>query len=319
MHNYKCEKCNEIVDSVTTPAAGNCQHGGPHIWCGPMLEVQIVPTEEAERADFEEDDFDGDQLSDVIDVQRGLDIESETIAPGEDFNIPEGYEGILPEGTAVEDAEFVANTISSLEPGTYHWSGHRVLIGHGRTMRAIAEGERKVIGLEVCHSSVASARLVISPHPPSEKLQDLVECIWEEFADDILTGSASGTTEFESQQYAWSASRGETCDFPPSVSRAWTRDGEEIPGFRLKENVCQDAAMGNPIGPHSGNRGKNSVVVDINSWVSRSEEWKIAIHPKDRALTCFETIQDAVQSGKHWEGRQRFARMGMGANHRENS
>ena len=162
-----------------------------------------------------------------------------------------------------------------------------------------AHDEREIIEMEVSHGSVASARLVISPHPRSEKLQELVESIWDESAGDILMGAANGTTEFDSQQYAWSASHGETCDFPPIVSRAWTRDGEEIAGFKLKENECQDAAMGNPIGPYSGNRKKNSVVVDINSWVSRSEKWKIAIDLKGGALTCFDTIRDAVQSGKH--------------------
>lgn len=128
---YQCGQCSETVESATIPALGTCQRGGSHTWCGPILEVQITPTEETERADLDEGDFDDDQLSDMVGVSRGTHTGHEIVFPDSDFEILPGTVGAIDENVEftypkgyLDDAD---PDNGNLQPGLYHWDGKSVI------------------------------------------------------------------------------------------------------------------------------------------------------------------------------------------------
>ncbi len=94
-----------------------------------ILEVTKTPTaDEVCDEEMEEDFPDEDQISDVIGLEQGFGTDSETVSPGEDFIIEQGYTGSIPNNVPVEypkrysEIEWDAEE-GTLGPGVYHWDG----------------------------------------------------------------------------------------------------------------------------------------------------------------------------------------------------
>jgi hypothetical protein len=94
-----------------------------------ILEVTMMPTAEEVEKDFPEDDFvDEEQRAEVVGREQGAGTDSETVSPGEDFNIEQGYRGSISiDVPVIYPQRYSENEMGAeegtLDPGVYHWDG----------------------------------------------------------------------------------------------------------------------------------------------------------------------------------------------------
>jgi hypothetical protein len=92
----------------------------------------IRPTTEAYLEDEDANDLDDeDQRSDYVDIQRGLDTDEVSVAPGEYFRIPRHCEGWIDDESPVtikrrKDEDYDDAADRHLSPGKYFYDGETI-------------------------------------------------------------------------------------------------------------------------------------------------------------------------------------------------